>query len=196
MGKKLISSLATGFAAFTFMGVTSAMAHPGHDIVNGLSSGFMHPIVGVDHMAAMALVGVWGGMLDGKARYLLPIAFVVTLALGSMLALGGFTIPMFEAAIMASLVGLGLLIAFNVKMKTGLAVCTVSVFAIVHGFAHGVEMPHEMGAMTYGAGFIAASAVLHVAGLAFGRVGVLMNEKLVRIAGALGAAAGLLSFAY
>lgn len=195
MGKKFVTSVIGATAAFTFLGMGSALAHPGHEIVNGMGAGFLHPILGIDHLAVMALVGVWGGMLDGKARYLLPLAFVVTLAAGSMLALGGFSIPMFEAAIMASVIILGLLVAMNVKIKTGLAMLAVSVFAIAHGFAHGVEMPHEMSAWSYGVGFVAASAVLHVAGIAFGRIGAALNEKAVRIVGALTATAGMLSFA-
>ncbi len=35
----------------------SVFAHPGHDA--GMLSGFLHPLLGLDHLIAMLAVGIW-----------------------------------------------------------------------------------------------------------------------------------------
>jgi urease accessory protein len=46
-----------------------AFAHEGAGVVSGFSSGFLHPLLGWDHVAAMVAVGLWGAFL-GPARHL------------------------------------------------------------------------------------------------------------------------------
>ena len=41
-------------------------------------------------------------------------------------------------------------------------------FAVFHGYAHGAEMPHAGSAASYAAGFMTATALLHVAGIGLG----------------------------
>ena len=41
-------------------------------------------------------------------------------------------------------------------------------FALLHGFSHGVELPASVSALSYGAGFIAATLILHAIGIAIG----------------------------
>ena len=42
-----------------------ALAHEGGGHVGGFSSGFMHPLLGWDHVLAMVAVGLWGAFLGG-----------------------------------------------------------------------------------------------------------------------------------
>lgn len=37
--------------------------------------------------------------------------------------------------------------------------------AVFHGFAHGAEMPQDVGGLTFALGFIVATALLHAAGI-------------------------------
>src|SRR5262249_61551230 len=67
---------ATAFLAFA---PTVASAHPGHDGA-GLIHGFLHPLGGVDHIIAMVAVGLLAARLGGRALWLVPASFVVTLA--------------------------------------------------------------------------------------------------------------------
>jgi urease accessory protein len=46
------------------------------------------------------------------------------------------------------------------------AMALVGVFAIFHGHAHGAEMPIDASGLDYAAGFIAATSLLHLAGVA------------------------------
>ena len=44
----------------------------------------------------------------------------------------------------------------------------VGLFAIFHGHAHGAEMPMDVSAAGYGAGFLIATALLHATGIGIG----------------------------
>jgi urease accessory protein len=67
------------------------------------------------------------------------------------------------------------------------------VFALFHGYAHGVELPNAADPVTYAVGFVMATGLIHCAGIAFG---LLMGQSnlhgvLGRTAGALIAVTGL-----
>ncbi len=44
----------------------------------------------------------------------------------------------------------------------------IGLFALLHGYAHGVELPAATSALGYCAGFVAATLILHLAGLTAG----------------------------
>ena len=69
----------------------------------------------------------------------------------------------------------------------------MGVFAVFHGHAHGAEMPEAASGLAYGAGFVAATALLHDAGigLGMGHLGDENGRPALRVAGAAFAAAGL-----
>jgi urease accessory protein len=71
----------------------------------------------------------------------------------------------------------------------------VGVFALFHGHAHGAEMPETASGMLYGLGFMLATALLHVAGIALGfGAAALAGDKgrlLTRFGGGAVAACGL-----
>jgi urease accessory protein len=76
-----------------------------------------------------------------------------------------------------------------------LAVSLVGMLAIFHGHAHGTEMPVGAIGLLYGAGFAAATILLHVAGIGMGIGAKKASDTLapaaVRIGGAVIATAGL-----
>jgi urease accessory protein len=75
----------------------------------------------------------------------------------------------------------------------------VGVFAIFHGHAHGAEMPIGAGALAYAAGFMLATALLHIGGIALGvligRSGETLGRYTYRLGGALVALAGVILLA-
>ena len=166
----------------------SAMAHPGH--AEGAVAGLMHPLTGLDHILAMVAVGLWAAQLGGRAQWLLPASFVGFLAVGGVLGASGFVLPMAEAGIVTSVLLMGLLIGFAVKLKAAPAALAVGVFALCHGYAHGVEMPAMGSGMLYGMGFVAASAALHVSGLGLARA-VQSRGNWLRAGGAAISLAGV-----
>ena len=77
----------------------SAQAHPGHLGDSGFTSGFAHPVSGLDHMMAMFAVGLWAAQLGGRATWIVPSAFVSLMTLGGALGWCGVPLPFVEAAI-------------------------------------------------------------------------------------------------
>jgi urease accessory protein len=152
--------------------------------------GFAHPLGGADHLLAMLAVGLWAGLVGGTARWAWPVAFLTCMALGGVLGMTGLELPMAEVGIGLSVAILGLLIAFGVRapVAAGMALC--GAFALAHGFAHGAEMPADASGLTYGLGFVAATALIHAAGLGLAFLGV-MAPRALRIAGAGVALAGV-----
>jgi urease accessory protein len=71
----------------------------------------------------------------------------------------------------------------------------VAVFAVAHGQAHGSEGGATGQFLPYAAGFVAATALLHAAGIASGlaldRLGARPAAVLKRAAGVAGVVAGL-----
>jgi urease accessory protein len=61
-----IATLASGFLP------ALAFAHPGHGETSSFAAGALHPIDGVDHLAAFLIVGTLAVRLGG--RYLWPMA--------------------------------------------------------------------------------------------------------------------------
>src|SRR5262249_56043104 len=79
-------------------------------------------------------------------------------------------VPGVEIGIGASVIVLGAIVILRVKMPVAIAAALVGVFAVFHGHAHGTEMPLDASGALYAAGFVAATALLHVAGIALGKL--------------------------
>jgi len=176
-------------ASLFLAAIPAAYAHPGHGPATGFDSGLAHPFSGWDHLLAMVAVGYWAAQL--RAPRLLPAAFLGAMAIGAVA--GQWTGPVagMEQAIAASVLVLGLLIARNVKMPAAAGAALVGAFAVFHGAAHGAEMPATAGALSYGCGFVAATAALLAAGVAAGSLAARLPERPSRAPGWAVAAAGL-----
>jgi urease accessory protein len=164
----------------------TALAHEA-GAAEGLASGFLHPLLGPDHIAAMVAVGLWGAQLRAPAIWLLPVAFPVVMALGGLAALLGMPLAGVEAGIALSAIALGVLVALQVRLPLAAALAIVAVFALFHGHAHGAELAPGANAVAYSVGFVVATGLLHAAGILLGFVGPLT----VRAAGALVGCAGV-----
>ena len=144
--------------------------HGGAGFTADFASGATHPLAGLDHMLAMILTGILAWQLGGRALWLVPGSFVIVIAVSGVLGAVGVAMPFVEAGIALSLVGLGAVVAFGVRLPTVLAMGVVGLFAIFHGYAHGVEMPESAAGLSYGLGFISTTALLHRAGISVGAV--------------------------
>src|SRR5262249_34108358 len=144
----------------------AASAHPGiPGHTHGFEDGFSHPLSGIDHILAMVSVGLFAAHLGGRALWLVPPSFVSVLALAGVAGMAGATLPFAEIGIALSVVILGLAIACQFNIPTLAATSLVGFFAIFHGYAHGAEMPASMSALSYGLGFVCATALLHASGV-------------------------------
>lgn len=169
---------------------TAAQAHVGVGDVHGMVSGFMHPVGGADHVLAMVAVGVIAAMIGGRARWAVPLSFVVMMVLGGIAGMLGLQLPQVEAGIAFSVIVLGLVIALQWKTPLTLAAPLVGFFAVFHGLAHGAEMPVETSGIAFATGFVVATALLHIAGLGLGFL-MLRLQQLAKVGGVAIAAAGV-----
>ncbi len=171
---------------------SAALAHEGSGIAGGFASGFMHPILGWDHVAAMVAVGLWGAFLGSPAIWILPVVFPLVMAFGGALGVMGVPMPAVETGIAASAVVLGVMVLFAVRPPIWVAAVIVGAFAVFHGHAHGTELPGAANAVAYSVGFVIGTGLLHLCGIAFGLlVKWPAGKAMVRAGGGLIALAGV-----
>ena len=171
---------------------STAHAHVGvgpvHDVLHGLE----HPLTGLDHVCAMVAVGIWAAQRGGRAIWLVPLSFVLVMAIGGALGMAGVSLPFVEPGIVLSVVVLGLLVAAAVRLPLLVSVLIVGLFALAHGHAHGAEIPAVASGFAYAVGYIVATTVLHLAGISFCLLGQRVStSQAVRLAGVAIAACGV-----
>jgi urease accessory protein len=179
------------FTCALLFAATAASAHTGEAAGGGFVSGFLHPILGWDHVAAMVAVGLWGAFLGPPAIWLLPVTFPLVMALGGALGVAGVPIPGIEFGIAASALIIGAAVMLALRPPLVIAAVVVGFFAIFHGHAHGTEMPTAASPLAYAAGFVIGTGLLHLAGIALGLLARSSPGKLaVRAMGGVIALAG------
>jgi urease accessory protein len=178
--------------ALIVVSTAPAFAHSG-SLTGGFLGGFAHPLFGPDHVAAMVAVGLWGAFLGPPALWLLPIVFPLVMAAGGAVGILALPLNGIELGIAASAVVLGLMVALAARPPLWIAALLVGAFAVFHGYAHGTELPAGADVLAYSAGFVVATGLLHLAGIAFGLLARWPAGRLaVRLAGGAIALAGLI----
>ena len=169
-----------------------ALAHSGEGVVGGFVSGFLHPLLGWDHVIAMVAVGLWGALLGRPAIWVLPVVFPLVMAFGGALGVLGVPLPAVETGIALSAIVLGAMVAFAARPPLAVAAVVVGAFAIFHGHAHGTELPRAASPVAYSLGFVIATGLLHASGIALSLVTHWRHGRtLVRACGAGIALAGV-----
>lgn len=172
---------------------SAAWAHAAaSDVAGGFVAGFLHPLLGWDHVVAMVAVGLWGAFLGAPAIWVLPIVFPLVMAVGGVLGILGVPIPAVETGIALSAIVLGAMVMLAARPPLLVAALIVGAFAIFHGHAHGTELPNASHALVFSLGFVLATGLLHACGIAFGLlVRWPAGRVSVRVLGALIALIGL-----
>lgn len=138
------------------------------DLTGGFAAGFLHPVRGWDHVVAMVAVGLWGAFLGRPAIWMLPVVFPVVMAFGGVLGIAGVPLPAVEVGIALSAIVLGAMVAAAARPPLPIAAAIVGAFAIFHGHAHGTELPDAASPLAFSLGFVVATGLLHLCGIAFG----------------------------
>ena len=173
------------------LGGAPACAHTG-SMTGGFVGGFAHPLFGPDHVVAMVAVGLWGAFLGAPAIWVLPIVFPLVMAVGGVIGILGVPLPGVETGIALSAIVLGMMVALAAKPPLAIAAVLVGAFAIFHGYAHGAELPPGTDAVAYSVGFVVATGLLHLTGIAFGLLARWPAGRItVRAAGGAIALAGI-----
>lgn len=186
ISKTAVVSVFTLFPALAF-------AHVGHDggahHTLSFAEGFLHPLTGADHLIVMLLVGIWSAM-NTRQWWLAPLAFAGLLLVGALAGMAGVTLGGTEFIVAASLLGLGAMVALQLKLPALTGALVIGAFAIFHGLAHGAELSHSVAALS---GMVIATAGLHLAGLGIGWLIIqsAMQQRWARLLGGCASLTGL-----
>ena len=101
----------------------------------GLLSGLGHPIIGLDHFAAL----VGAGLVAARLRngLILPALFVIAMAAGVAAHVSEFDLPYSEMLVALSVVGLGAAALAGERVPAGLAAGLFALAGAVNGYALG-----------------------------------------------------------
>lgn len=193
MGRQVFKRATQGVAGFVLLGLASpAAAHIIQGGAGGFGSGFEHPLSGADHFLAMFAVGLWGAQMGGRPVWSLPVTFPLIMVAGGVLGILGVELPYIEIGIALSIIALGAAIALAWHPPEWAALLLISVFAICHGYAHGAELPRAADPADFAIGFVLATGMIHILGIAVG-LGLqrIRKGQLSRVLGALIGVAGV-----
>ena len=128
-------------AAAATLSIEPAIAHHAMDnrlpatLGQGLLSGLGHPVIGLDHLAALVGAGLVAARLP--RGLILPILFVVAMAAGVAIHLARFDVPYSEALVALSVVVLGASAVAGPRVPVGLAALLFAAAGAVNGYALG-----------------------------------------------------------
>ena len=184
-----------GLAIAVLLMATVVHAHTGDGPHNGWLHGFFHPLSGLDHLLAMITVGIWSMQMSLHANkrviWLMPMIFVMVMGLGGLLGFISLPFNFAEHGIALSLLVSGFLIARTVQLPFLVSALLIALFAVCHGYAHGSEMPDGAAVFDYAAGFMLATALLHVIGIALAKIAyAFQRDQWLRYAGVAVALSG------
>ncbi len=130
-----------GVFALMMMITQPAWAHHPMDgklpqtFLQGLLSGFGHPVIGVDHLAAIVGVGILAALVGRSAAVVL--AFSVSVIAGVGLHLSGVDLPASELFVGLTTLLIGALVILRQSMSAGRALLLFALAGLVHGYALG-----------------------------------------------------------
>jgi urease accessory protein len=171
LARRTAGALAVLLAA-GLVAASPAAAHPHHDHarMGGWLDGFLHPFVGLDHLAAMIAVGAIAALaFRSLPIWSAPAAFVAAMVAGGATGFAGTGFGGIEMVIAASVLVGGLILLAAKQAPLGWWLLPlVAVAGAAHGNAHGLEAPAAAAPVAYVVGFVLATAVLHAAGAIVG----------------------------
>lgn len=179
-------TIQSGLPVLAILSPAFAHAHSMHDGTSFVG-GFLHPLMGLDHLLAMLGVGIISVLIGGRAIFWVPAAFVAAMLFGGTLGVFGVALPYVELGIAMSVLLLGVGIAAPRQLPMLVSMAVVGLFGTLHGNAHGVEMPHAAAPAFYSLGFILATSVIHLLGVGIGFIPMLhwKNRLPMRVAGVM-----------
>ena len=162
-----------GFVLLALVALVMAPAAQAHVAAGGAGSvmaGLLHPVTGLDHVVAMVAVGLWGAVLGMPAVWLLPVAFPMVMAFGGLAGMVGLPLPGVETGSALSALVLGVMVMLQQRLPLLVAAGLVGLFALFHGYAHGLELPDGADALLFSLAFVVATGLLHLVGIALGEL--------------------------
>ena len=120
---------------------SSTMAHHAMDrripstFTEGMLSGVAHPVIGLDHLAAILAVGLLAAMF--VRGHLLPMAFLAAAFAGVIVHVGGAAVPFGESLVALSLVILAASLWWRANISVAYVIGLFAAAGLLHGYAYG-----------------------------------------------------------
>ncbi len=102
---------------------------------HGLLSGLGHPVIGLDHLAAVIAVGCLAATQPKGA--LLAAGYVIATVVGATAHIGEATVPNAEIFVALSVVALGLIVFRKAPLRRDLALALFAAVGLINGYALG-----------------------------------------------------------
>ncbi|KAA2242303.1 HupE/UreJ family protein [Salinarimonas soli] len=102
-------------------------------VVQGFLSGLGHPLIGLDHFAALIGVGLLAARFPRGLA--LPFVWVAAMAMGTGLHAAGIGLPFAEVLVALAVVAIGLAAARQVTLPLGATALLFAVGGLTHGHA-------------------------------------------------------------
>lgn len=136
----------------------------------GLLSGLGHPVIGLDHLAALIAAGCLASLHTRGA--LLVAGFVVATAVGAGLHIRELTLPGSEVLVAVSVVLLGLTLVPGQNLPPGIALALFAAAGFVHGYAlaESIVGAERTPLLAYLIGLVAIQTALALAAMAVARM--------------------------
>ncbi|QEY59213.1 HupE/UreJ family protein [Pseudomonas sp. C27(2019)] len=168
-----------------------AVAHPGHgEHTGGFLSGLLHPMMGLDHLLAMAAIGFWSMRQSAGMKRSAPLFVVGGMVGGAAIAWAGVSLAGIETGIAMSVLLAGVLIATMAKLPTAIGGSLVALFMLTHGYAHGAEMSAGTSLISYMLGFVIATLAITFVGRGLGAAMMKADNRISRAMGGVIAVIG------
>ncbi len=145
-----------------------SLAHAHHDMdgdtpmtfLRGLSSGLAHPLIGLDHLVVLLLLGALCGSLKVTAWPVL--SFAVMSVVGCLLHTSRVAWPLAELVLALSVVAAGPLAWLIARREQPGMLALFGAFGILHGYAYGDSMigAGPLPLVGYLVGFVAIQLVV------------------------------------
>jgi urease accessory protein len=104
-------------------------------LMQGLLSGLGHPVIGIDHLAAIVGVGILAALAGRSAAVVL--AFSVAVIAGVGVHLAKIDVPASELLVGLTTLLIGGLVILRQSMSNGRALALFAIAGLVHGYALG-----------------------------------------------------------
>lgn len=123
------------------LSIDPALAHHVMDgampasFADGLLSGLGHPVIGLDHFAAVIAVA-WLASAH-RAGWLLVVGFVLAMIAGVAVHVRGATVPAAEIMVAISVIVLGAVLLRNRGLPVRAALGLFAIVGLIHGYALG-----------------------------------------------------------
>jgi urease accessory protein len=129
--------------AFVIAALTSTPAFAHHvmggrmpaTFAEGILSGLGHPVIGIDHFAAVVAIGCLAAAHRTGAA--LAIGFVLAMMAGVAIHLQAVTVPATEILVALSVIGLGVILLRHRDLPASGALALFVLVGLIHGYALG-----------------------------------------------------------